>query len=152
MHVAEIAPWYYAWALGVPLIAVNVIVHVGGLLVVQDVVGPVVIRQVGGRGRVSLRGAVGLAVVITCLTMLHALEGAVWGWAYYMVGALPDVRTALLYSIEAMTTYGHEAVDLPAHWQMLGALEALNGMMLFGLTTAFLYSSLQATLFARVEG
>jgi len=39
----------------------------------------------------------------------------------------------MLYSISAMTTYGHAAVYLDPHWQMLGAMEALNGAILLGL-------------------
>jgi hypothetical protein len=42
-----------------------------------------------------------------------------------------------------MTTYGHESISLERHWQMMGALEALNGMLLFGLTTAFLFAMIQ---------
>ena len=42
-----------------------------------------------------------------------------------------------------MTTYGHAPVFLANHWQLMGALEALNGIILFGLTTAFLFSRIQ---------
>ena len=42
-----------------------------------------------------------------------------------------------------MTTYGHEDLYLSPHWRLMGALEALNGMLLFGLTTAFLYGMIQ---------
>ena len=48
-----------------------------------------------------------------------------------------------LYSLSAMTSYGHANLDLEEHWQLLGALEALNGMLLFGLTTAFLFGVIQ---------
>ena len=50
----------------------------------------------------------------------------------------------MLYSLSAMTSYGHADIYLDRHWQMMGALEALNGMMLFGLTTAFLFSVLSS--------
>ena len=36
--------------------------------------------------------------------------------------------------------HGHEPFCVAEHWRLMGALEALNGMILFGLTTAFLYS------------
>jgi hypothetical protein len=49
----------------------------------------------------------------------------------------------MLYSLNAMTTYGHGIVSLEQHWQRMGALEALNGMLLFGLTTAFLFAMIQ---------
>ena len=42
-----------------------------------------------------------------------------------------------------MTTYGHAELYLAQHWQLMGALEALNGLLLFGLTTAFLYGHIQ---------
>jgi hypothetical protein len=45
-----------------------------------------------------------------------------------------------------MTSYGHEHFDLANHWQLMGALEALNGMILFGLTTAFLYGMIRELL------
>jgi hypothetical protein len=49
----------------------------------------------------------------------------------------------MLYSIGAMTSYGHADVLLASEWQMMGPLEALNGMLLFGLTAAFLYAVMQ---------
>jgi hypothetical protein len=48
----------------------------------------------------------------------------------------------MLYSISAMTSYGHASVFLEARWQLMGALEALNGMLLFGLSTAFLFATM----------
>jgi hypothetical protein len=41
-----------------------------------------------------------------------------------------------------MTSYGHENLRLNDQWEMLGAVEALNGLILFGLTTAFLFTVL----------
>jgi hypothetical protein len=49
----------------------------------------------------------------------------------------------MLYSISAMTSYGHTNLDLAPAWQMMGALEALNGWILFGLTTAFIFTVVQ---------
>ena len=43
------------------------------------------------------------------------------------------------FSLNALTTYGHETVHLERRWQMMGALEALSGILAFGLTTAFLF-------------
>jgi hypothetical protein len=49
----------------------------------------------------------------------------------------------MLYSLGAMTTYGSANVSLPDRWQLMGALEALDGVLLFGLTTAFLFAIIQ---------
>jgi hypothetical protein len=42
-----------------------------------------------------------------------------------------------------MTTYGHATLFLEDRWALLGAIEALNGVLLFGLTTAFLFAIIQ---------
>jgi len=84
-----------------------------------------------------------MGVAVLLMTALHAIEGIAWALAYRFLGAVPDTKSAMLYSLNAMTTYGHESVSLAPQWQMMGALEALNGMLLFGLTTAFLFAMIQ---------
>jgi hypothetical protein len=54
-----------------------------------------------------------------------------------LLEALPDNRSAILYSLSAMTSYGRAILYLAPRWQMIGSLAALNGWILFGLTTAF---------------
>lgn len=76
-------------------------------------------------------------------TVLQAVEGLFGGAAYRILGAISDNRSAMLYSLNALTSYGHTEIQLAPHWQMLGSLEALNGWILFGLTTAFLFSEVQ---------
>jgi hypothetical protein len=84
-----------------------------------------------------------LAAATLMVTVLIAIEGTVWALAYRVLGALPDNRSAMLYSLGAITAYGHATIFLDPHWQMMGVLEALNGMILFGLTTAFLLTMIQ---------
>ncbi|HEY1432292.1 MAG TPA: hypothetical protein VGF39_11805 [Stellaceae bacterium] len=84
-----------------------------------------------------------MAVAVLLATALHALEAAAWAGAYFLLGAVSDAKSAARYSLKAMTTHGNESISLEQHWQMMGALEALNGMLLFGLTTAFLFGMIQ---------
>ena len=77
------------------------------------------------------------------VTLLHGVEAGLWAAAYQGLGALPDSRSAMLYSLNAMTSYGHANLYLKDQWQLMGALEALNGMMLFGLTTASLFAMIR---------
>jgi hypothetical protein len=84
-----------------------------------------------------------VAPIVLLLTLLHGIEAGVWAAAYVGLGARPDFASAMLYSLSAMTTFGHAEIFLATHWRLMGALEALNGMMLFGLTTAFLFAVIQ---------
>jgi hypothetical protein len=76
-------------------------------------------------------------------TFQDRLRGSSWAAAYQLLGALPYRQSAMLYSMNAMTSYGHVNPYLAPRWQMMGALEALNGWILFGLTTAFLFAIVQ---------
>jgi hypothetical protein len=48
----------------------------------------------------------------------------------------------------AMTTFGQAGIKLDPGWQMMGPLEALDGFILFGLTTAFMLVIIQNVLHA----
>jgi hypothetical protein len=130
------------WAWSLPLIVLSVIFHVLGLGSINARIIRV-LTLMKDRRHFILVFAVVMGVTVLIATMLHAIEATIWAGAYRILGALPDNKSAMLYSLSAMTTYGHANLFLAAHWQLMGALEALNGMLLFGLTTAFLYGMIQ---------
>jgi hypothetical protein len=84
-----------------------------------------------------------MAATVMAITLLLAVEATAWAATYWLLGALSDTRSAVLFSLGAITTYGGSNFVLEPHWQLLGALEALNGVLLFGLTTAFLFDIVQ---------
>ena len=86
--------------------------------------------------RKASRFVVFVALAALASTMYLALEAAAWAGLYLWVGALPDWRAAMLYSLGAITSYGHAEIYLEDRWRLLGAIEAVNGLILFGLTTA----------------
>lgn len=82
------------------------------------------------------------AVAVT-LAALHALEGALWASAYLLLGALDSFTDASVFSLATMTTFEIPGLTLPPRFQMLSALEAMNGVLLFGISTAFLFAVIQ---------
>ena len=134
--------WSDDWIWGLPLILFTVPVHAFGLLLIRERIVLKLEHATGSR-RFNALLAIVMCATVLLLTILHGIEGGVWALAYLKLGALSDIRSAMLYSLSAMTSYGHANLFLAPHWQLMGALEALNGMMLFGLTTAFLFSVIQ---------
>jgi hypothetical protein len=135
--------WGADWAWGFPLIVLTVLVHVLGLGLFNQRTIPALDGVIARGGHRTAAFILVMGVTVLLATFLHGLEAGLWAVAYLVLGALPDLRSAMLYSLSSMTAYGHANVYLEDHWQLMGALEALNGIILFGMTTAFLFSSIQ---------
>ncbi len=134
--------WDGNWAWSLPLVMLTVIFHVIGL----GLFNVQMIRleeKIEGRRRYEATFVIVMGVTTVWTTILIGIEAGVWATAYRILGAIPNSRTAMLYSLSAITTYGHSEIFLAEHWRLMGALEALNGIMLFGLTTAFMYGMIQ---------
>jgi hypothetical protein len=130
--------WVPDWAWGLPLLILTIVAHVLAIVWTAKILG---IYHASGAQRES-RFVMIVAVAALALAVYLALEAAAWAVLYVWVGALPDGRNAMLYSLNAITSYGHADVHLEEQWRLLGAIEAVNGLILFGLTTAFLYAAI----------
>ncbi len=134
--------WGKNWAWGLPLIVVTVVIHVLGLGLLN--VKAIQIFARPNTRHHSFSVFVLLMGTMTLLaTGLHGMEAAIWAVSYQLLGAQPDYKSAMLYSMGAMTTFGHAGVYLEDRWQLMGAIEALTGWLVFGLTTAFLFGMIQ---------
>jgi hypothetical protein len=138
----KMSNWHANWAWSIPLIIINVVIHVLGLGIINERILQVLHGAIHARYFTGLFAVV-MGVLALLATILHAMEGMVWAAAYRLLGALPDTHSAVLYSLSAVTTYGHANITLEPQWQLMGALEALNGILLFGLTTAFMFAMIQ---------
>jgi len=134
--------WSVDWIWGIPLTVTTLVAHVVFLGIFD--------RQLVRLSRMpwfSASPQFGFILIMSAAALLavllHAAEAFMWALAYLWLGALPDSRTALLFSMEAQTSFGHDSLFLEPNWRMLGSMEALVGVMLFGLTVAFLFSMMQ---------
>jgi hypothetical protein len=140
--VNDALAWDANWAWSLPLIVITVIFHVVGLAFINERLG-IARTYLRKKHNFLLAFAPIMGVGTLWVTLLHTVEAGIWASMYWFLGALPDGRFALLYSLGAMTTYGHASFYLAPHWQLMGTLEALNGVILFGLTTAFLFNMIR---------
>jgi hypothetical protein len=139
MNPEDAPDWGVDWVWGLLLIVVTVIFHAYNLGFIEREISVRIARK-GPARHPLVRSTFVVGLTVLAVTILHGIEGVFWAEAYRFLKALPDTKSAMLYSLNAMTSYGHENLHLKPGWEMLGALESLNGWILFGLTTAFLYS------------
>lgn len=141
----DASAWDGNWAWSMPLIVLTVTLHVFGLGLANSMLLRVLTIVRTGRHFIYVFALV-MGVATIWVTLLHGIEASIWAAAYRLVGALGDNRTAILYSLSAITAYGHSELFLAGHWRLMGALEALNGVLLIGLSTAFMYGVLRRVL------
>jgi hypothetical protein len=134
--------WRANWAWGVPLIVLTVVTHVLGLGLLNVKAFQILDRPKARHHPFSVFVLV-MSTMTLLATALHGVEAAIWAISYQLLGARPDYKSAMLYSMGAMTTFGHAGVYLEERWQLMGAIEALSGWLVFGLTTAFLFGMIQ---------
>jgi hypothetical protein len=136
MNTENLSPWGADWAWGLPLIVLTVMFHVVGLRFIKRCVD----RRIQ---YVAKHQTLSLGVVTLCTTLLHVVEVAIWAFMFLFLGAVTDRPTAVLYSLNALTAFGHTDVELQRKWQLMGAIESLNGWILFGLSAAYLFFLIQ---------
>ena len=76
------------------------------------------------------------------LVSLHIIEIVIFALFYLGVGALTTLEAALYYSASAYATLGRPADYFPDDWRLIGALEALVGVVLIGWSTAFVVTTM----------
>ena len=82
-----------------------------------------------------------IAAVAVILAVLHGLEAMLWAAAYLWLGAFGSYIDALLYSLGTMTSAS--TAEVGSQWHMVSALDAMDGALLFGISTAFIFTVMQ---------
>lgn len=97
--------------------------------------------QVGIKTLLSLLG-----MTLTVLTTLHVVQILLWAVAYRWIPAitvLQDLEEAVYFSLVTFTTVGYGDMVIEKNWRIMGGIEALNGILLLGWSTAVLIAVAQ---------
>ena len=117
-----------AWS----LMALCVVVHAIG---VSSAVGWMRRRE---RPGLRLRHWIWIFIQVAgWIILLHVIDVIVWALAYALTGAIPGMPSALYFSAVTYTTTGYGDIVLPEDWRLVGAIEALTGILMCGWSTGF---------------
>ncbi len=132
-----------AWVWCAALTLLTISIHLGGIATIARTIGRFW-RDDVSQGLPffdTIPGVLGVMVVVAMvLAALHAVESLLWAIAYVKLGAVPSLAEGMLYSLDSMSTRGASGLNLAPIWRTMGALEAGGGMLLFGISTAFLFT------------
>jgi voltage-gated potassium channel Kch len=83
---------------------------------------------------------------VAVLMITHALEVIVWAVAYLIVDIAPPGAGLVYFAFVNYTTLGYGDVIPQERWQLLGPITAMNGVLLFGWSTAVIFEVLRRTM------
>jgi hypothetical protein len=90
------------------------------------------------------------AILVSALTawMFLAIVIEVWVWAllflfHPLITTLPDLETAFYFSMVTFMTLGYGDVVLTGNWRTLASIQAANGVIVLGWTTALIFVFIQ---------
>jgi hypothetical protein len=72
----------------------------------------------------------------------HLVQMALWALVFVWCGQFPDFGAAFCHSAVNYTTLGYGDVVMARPWRLLGAMEAMDGMLMAGVTAAILFAVL----------
>ncbi|WP_420971881.1 ion channel [Bradyrhizobium sp. B120] len=123
--------------------AINIVLHSLFTVLVIGRMRNVALRATG-RFELQLSGVMVTTALI--LMVAHTLEIVVWSLAYLAIGAAPAGSNLLYFAFVNYTTLGYGDVVPVKQWLLVGPMAAMNGILMFGWSTAVLFEVLQKTI------
>lgn len=91
-----------------------------------------------------------ISVVLLMLFVGHLVQIAIWACLFMYIGEFSDFLTAFYHSAVNFASLGYGDIVMSEKWRLLGALEASNGVLMFGLSAGTILS-VMSNLFARYK-
>jgi hypothetical protein len=86
------------------------------------------------------RSAYVISMVMLIMFVGHLAQVAIWAALFLYIGEFNDVATAFYHSMVNFASLGYGDIVMSEQWRLLGAIEASNGVLMFGLTAGTLLS------------
>jgi hypothetical protein len=87
-----------------------------------------------------------MIAIVSVLMTAHTFEVTVWSLAYAIFGAAPAGADPFYFAFVNYTTLGYGDVVPVERWRLLGPVTAMNGVLLFGWSTAVIFEVLRRTM------
>lgn len=130
--------------IGLGLVVLTTIIHAGFMVSGERILWWR--RNRFGQAKRNFSKAVLVSVLTAWMFLAVVTEALMWAQFYLWnphIVTLPDVETALYFSMVTFTSVGYGDIVLDGSWRMLASIQGANGVIIFGWTTALIFSYIQ---------
>jgi Ion channel len=131
------------FVVGIAISVCNIAIHA---MVMVAVIQVARIVSESATSRQSLRLTAVMGATAAVLMAAHLAEVLVWSFAYAFIGVAPPGTDLVYFAFVNYTTLGYGDVIPLEHWRLLAPMTAMNGVLLFGWSTAVIFEVLRATM------
>ena len=136
-------------AVGAGAVVCTLMIH--GLAVLTNVN---FVRYERRRGRVGIGFRIDFAIVMVAMSLVfvaHLIEIALWAGLFLICGEFQEFGIAYYFSAVNYTTLGYGDLIMSPSWKLLGPLESADGALMFGVSTAMIFTVIVRLVEARFE-
>ncbi|GAA0854872.1 ion channel [Aliiglaciecola litoralis] len=130
-------------ALGAAIIIMTIIVQVVFLGTLAAFFGN--IKHWVSHGRRNLKNIIVMVFSVLWLVIGITINTWIWAFTFLIIDEFQNIENALYFAIASFTTLGYGDLLMSENWRILGSLSAVNGLIVFGLNTAFLVELMIST-------
>ena len=124
-------------ALGTLLLVITIMIHAFAMRMAFRVTGWAHAERWNLRR--AWTGTILTAGFVLMMFFAAVLEATVWAGTYVVSGAFDHLEPAFYFSMVTYTTLGFGDIVLDSSWRILSVIEAANGIIMFGWTTALIF-------------
>jgi hypothetical protein len=92
-----------------------------------------------------------VAGVLLLALVAHLAAIAIWAMLYVACGEFTRLAPAFYHSAMNYTSLGYGDVVMSASWRLFGPLEAADGLLMFGVSTAMIFAVISRLFRTRAE-
>jgi hypothetical protein len=128
------------------LILLTTAIHAGGMFLALRSIRR---HGMGERTEARLSRVFRVGSIVLIMYLVAVMEVLAWAVTYLLSNALDGFERALYFSMVSFTTLGYGDVVLDGSRRLLASLEAVNGIIMFGWSTAIVIATVQHVYFRR---
>jgi voltage-gated potassium channel len=125
-------------AIAATIVSVCLVIHVVGILLLAEWL--LRKRDDLERNASTRRIALLIVMLFAAIMFLHIIQTSLWAVFFYAQNLFSDFETSLYFSMVSFATIGYGDVLLPRRWRLLGVIEGFSGVLLSGISTAFMFA------------